>query len=174
MPALERRDISREQGRARERARGTADSEGRCLVQSLREIDKESTTASAQLGHRLRMLARRVHARMHAEISPSKLGLSPPRQPAAQTPLRRAFKRAHFAHPFCLPSRDSRNRFTLFYPDTADFPFRAFPFPRHALRFSCAAFIVTHFILRVILISHGISLSLSLLLTSLSSPFSTT
>lgn len=51
MPALERRDISREQGRAR--ARGTVDSEGRCLVQSLREIDKESTTVSAQLGHRL-------------------------------------------------------------------------------------------------------------------------
>lgn len=136
MPALERRDISREQKRAR--ARGTADSEGCCLVQSLREIDKESTTVSSQLGHRLRTARTSdTRARMHAEISPSKLGLLPPCQ-RAQMPLRRTFKRAHFvptpsAYPLVAHANAIENQ-PCFYPDTADFPFCTFPFPRHALR----------------------------------------
>lgn len=48
------RGISRVQGRGRRVRRFARVS---CLVQSLREIDKEPTTVGAQLGHRLRMLA---------------------------------------------------------------------------------------------------------------------
>jgi len=74
--------------RAGARARGV-DSVGCCLVQSLREIDKEPTTVGAQLGHRLRMLACRVCVLYESSFS---LSLSLSLAKAAMPP--RALKRA--------------------------------------------------------------------------------
>lgn len=148
MPALECRDISREQGRQH----GGADSEGRCLLQSLREIDKESTTVSVQLGHRLRMLARHVRVycvRIYSVYTrrkfPPKPGVPTPPANSSAMPLRRAFKRAHIAHPLF---RDSQPSYWIrpILPGRNQFPVLRVSISATGSLELYRAFIVAHFI----------------------------
>lgn len=126
---------------------GGADSEGRCLLQSLREIDKESTTVSVQLGHRLRMLARHVRAcivRVYTRRKfPPKPGVATTPANSDAMPLRRAFKRAHIAHSL---SRDSQPRWIRsILPGRNQFPVSRVSISATRSLELYRAFIVAHF-----------------------------
>lgn len=125
-------DISREQGRTRAPliSRGVVWSNRLGKLTKSRQLSARSWVTDFEYSHI-------EYSRMHAEISPSKLGLSS--HPASGANASSTSVQKSTFRPPLLPTlsrlaQPFHWKSVLFYPDTADFPFRAFPFPRHALR----------------------------------------